>query len=438
MNSPVNSSIKPSAHGSPVRVALAGIAGYGDQYVEAILPRQEAVGAKLVGVADPQPNRCKHIKELHDHGVPVHATLPGLFSATPVDLLLIVTPIHLHAQHTMFALQQGASVLCEKPLAGTLQDGLRMLEAQQTAKGFTAIGYQWSFSQAIQALKRDIMAGVLGKPIQMKSLVFFPRSREYFRRNDWVGRICSAAGEGVYDSPANNAAAHYLHNMFYLLGSTRETSAMPASVQAELYRANEIENYDTAAIRCRTQSGVEVLFYTTHAVAERRGPKSRFEFELATVEYDALGLGQFVARFHDGRVRSYGHPNVDRHEKIWQSIEAVQNGASVACGIPAALAHALCVAAAQESALQITPFPQRLRHTVPLDGDELVCVDALSEQLADCYERGVLPVEHPEVTWARGGSVVDLGAPASPRNREGAVTVQVWADKGVKAAGRPS
>src|ERR1700712_4368343 len=104
---------------SIVNVALAGIAGYGDQYVEAILPRQESVGAKLVGVVDPRPNLCKHINDLRDADVPIHATLPGLFSATPVDLLLIVTPIHLHAQHTLFALEQGASVLCEKPLAGT-------------------------------------------------------------------------------------------------------------------------------------------------------------------------------------------------------------------------------------------------------------------------------------------------------------------------------
>jgi hypothetical protein len=57
------------------------------------------------------------------------------------------------------------------------------------------------------------------------------------------------AGLGIFDSPANNATAHFLHNMFYLLGATRETSAAPAVVQAELYRANAIENFDTAAIR---------------------------------------------------------------------------------------------------------------------------------------------------------------------------------------------
>jgi hypothetical protein len=258
-------------------------------------------------------------------------------------------------------------------------------------------------------------------------MVSLPRPMAYFRRNDWAGRIRTADGHGVFDSPVNNAAAHFLHNMFYLLGPTRESSAMPAWVQAELYRANAIENYDTAAIRCQTQCGVEVLFYTTHAVEERRGPRCRFEFDNATVEFDALVAGQFTARFRDGRVKSYGHPNLDRHEKIWQAIDAVRNGGAVACGIQAALAHTLCVAAAQESALQIMDFPQRPRRNMPLDGDTLIYIDRLGEQMADCYQRGILPAEHPEITWARAGTRVEVDPTASqPRPARSPVSVNVF------------
>jgi predicted dehydrogenase len=258
----------------------------------------------------------------------------------------------------------------------------------------------------VQSLKRDIMAGVLGRPLRMRTLAYQPRPLGYFRRNDWAGRIRTADGRAVFDSPVNNAAAHFLHNMFYLLGATRESSAMPAWVQAELYRANPIENYDTAALRCQTQCGVEVLFYTTHAVEERRGPRCRFQFENATIEFDALGAAQFVARFNDGRMKSYGHPNLDRHEKIWQSIDAVRDGNLPACGVSAALAHALCVAAAQESALQIVEFPQQLKRNLALDGDTLISIDRLADQLNDCYQQGILPAEHPEATWARAGTRV--------------------------------
>jgi predicted dehydrogenase len=410
-----------------VSVAQAGIAGYGDNYLEALLPKLQSLGARLVGVVDPQPQRCRWLGELRDLRVPVHPTMQTLFATTPVDLMLIVTPIHLHAKQTLFSLKHGSHVLCEKPLAGSLEDAMRVVDAQQAAKGFAAIGYQWSFSGAVQSLKRDIIAGVLGRPVRLKTLVFFPRPVSYFRRNDWAGKIRTDGGVGVFDSPANNAAAHYLHNMFYVLGHATDASAMPACVQAELYRANAIENYDTAALRCTTRCGAEILFYTTHACVERRGPKMRFEFEDAVVDYDALGPGQFTARFRDGRTKSYGHPNLDRHEKIWQSIEAARTGGPIACGTHAALGHALCVDAAQKSSPEIGEFPPRLRHLVKYDGDELVCIDRLAEQLADCYERAALPAES-ALPWAQSATPVELPVLLDRRGpRDPAVSVKVHA-----------
>ena len=155
-----------------------------------------------------------------DGGIPLYSTMNELFDAArlPIDLMLIVTPIHLHAEHTRLALQQGCNVLCEKPLAGTVVDALKMLEAESAAravggKQFTAIGYQWSFSQAIQSLKRDIMAGLLGKPLRLRTMVSLPRPMAYFRRNDWAGRIRTADGHGVFDSPVNNAAAQVMGDL---------------------------------------------------------------------------------------------------------------------------------------------------------------------------------------------------------------------------------
>ena len=392
-----------------VNVALAGISGYGDLYLEALLHDPRASAMKLVGAVDTVPQRCRRLRELNDRNIPVHPNLSTLFSRTSVDLLMIVTPIHLHAPQTCYALQRGTNVLCEKPLAGTMPDAMKMLEAARGSKAFAAIGYQWSFSQAVQALKRDILSGVFGAPVRMKSLVFSPRALSYFRRNDWVGRIHTADGAGVLDSPVNNATSHYLHNMFYLLGRTRQSSAMPLRVQAELYRANEIENYDTAAIRAITDCGTEVLFYTTHAVQERKGPISRFEFERAVVEYDGGASGQFIAKFKDGHVKSYGQPSLDRHEKIWQTVDSVRTGRPVACDVHAALAHTSCVMAAQRSAQQIVDFPQHLRQIIELEADDpMVCITGLYESMLDCYDRGALPSSDTNNTWATAGTVVEL------------------------------
>src|SRR5262245_14997625 len=205
-----------------VNIGLAGIGGYGESYVEAILPQQQTLGARLVGAVDPMPQRCRRLHDLEEQKIPLYPSIGAMFDEWSVDLMFIVTPIHLHASQSCMVLKQGVNVLCEKPLAGSLSDALVMIEAQRESTAFAAIGFQWSFSHAIQSLKRDIMEGVLGKPIRLSTLVLWPRPIQYFQRNDWAGKIRMPDGAGVFDSPVNNATAHFLHNMLYVLGRTRE------------------------------------------------------------------------------------------------------------------------------------------------------------------------------------------------------------------------
>jgi hypothetical protein len=196
---------------------------------------------------------------------------------------------------------------------------------------------------------------------------------------------------------------------------------MPVTVEAELYRANEIENYDTAAIRAITDGGTEVLFYTTHDTPERKGPVMRFEFEKAIVEFDGSASSQFIARFNDGRTKSYGQPNLDRHEKIWQSVDSVRTGRPVACDVNAAMAHTCCVMAAQKSSPSILDFPLRLRRTVEMEGEPMVCVEGLYETLSECYEIGILPAGLGKCDWSRPGRVIELDKTALSPARAAAV-----------------
>jgi predicted dehydrogenase len=383
----------------PVTVGLVGVNGYGASYVNALLDDPRADAIKLVGVVDPAAGRAPRISELASRGCDVYPSLARLLDAADVDLVTIAAPTHFHSAMTCTALERGANVLCEKPLAGSLPDALAVVATQRkVGQRFAAIGYQWSFSQAIERLKLDIMSGALGRPVRMRALASYPRGTAYFTRNDWSGRIRTPAGQSVTDSPVNNATAHFLHNMFYLLGPTRETSEMPRAVQAELYRANDIENYDTAAMRCTTAQGVEVLFYTTHAEHRRLGPWCLLEFEDATVEYNAQNGAQFVARLKDGRVKVYGNPDLDRRQPLWQSLAAVRGGAPVACDAAAALAQAVCMSAAQE--FPIFDLPASLRRTAGAAEGPMIAIDGLGDALAECYTRAILPGEHGGLSWA--------------------------------------
>jgi predicted dehydrogenase len=399
---------------STVNVALVGICGYGGSYLNALLDARRAnqQGVRLAGVVDPSAERSPRFGELRERGVPVYPDLAALYAGpAKIHLTSIVSPIHLHCRHTCAALSHGSNVLCEKPLGATAADARQVIEAAEHAPGkpFVAVGFQWCFSQAVQALKADVMSGVLGKAKRLRVLVMFPRGDKYYRRNKWAGRIRADDGSPVFDSPLNNATAHYLQNMLYVLGPTRETSAWPATVEAELYRANEIENYDTAALRVRTACNAELLFYTTHATPQHLGPICRYEFEHAATEFHDADGARFVARFHDGRTVDYGQPDADRTQKIWQSIAAVRTGAPVACDAKTSLPHAVCVEAAQQSAGEIANFPATMLSSATADrgGGRMVCVEGLAETLKNCFDSAVLPSEAGNA-WARAGQRVEV------------------------------
>lgn len=398
-----------------VKVALAGISGYGQSYVDALLANKVGAEFELVAAVDPYPQRSRSIETLRKMNVPIYPTMLGLFGAhADLDLVMLSTPIHLHATQIADSIRAGANVLCEKPLAGSVRDAQRVLRVDAAARSrgkFIAIGYQWSFSRAVLALKQDILDGKLGRCLRMRTRVDFPREQAYFRRNSWAGKKHAAGGEDVFDSPVNNATAHYLHNMLFLLGETIDASAIPLTVQAELYRANEIENFDTAAMRCEMPGGTEVLFYTTHTVPNRRGPVFCFEFEQATVTYDNRD-GEIKALYRNGSAHNYGSPEKDRDRKIWMAIDAVRSRASLPCTPRTAFAHALCAAAALESCPSIISVPEMALRSVQGETTPMTIVDGLAEALDDCFDMGTLPSDAGRMPWAQPGRVVQVESDA--------------------------
>ena len=391
----------------PVTVALVGIGGYGGFYLKTLLESEERKKIRLVGVVDCSPERSDLLGELETRQIPVFRSLEKFYEFSHAELLIISTPIHLHCPQTCLAVAKGSHVLCEKPVSATIQDARRMLDAQKQAGKIVAIGYHWSFSDAVLNLKRDIMAGRFGKPRRLRTLVLWPRNEKYYNRSSWAGKQRASSGEWVLDSPANNATAHYLHNMFYLLGSSLDKSAFPAYVTAELYRANRIENFDTAAMRCFTDSGVEILFFTSHATHETTGPIFSFEFENATIRYDRKE-DNITATFDNGSTMNYDSPDAQREKKVWDIVESIRNGTPVVCGIEAALPHTLCINGMQESMPDIVDFPESIIKIEEEEASRTIVVDGLDEALMQCYTEGVLPAETNAFPWAKSGKKIDL------------------------------
>jgi len=421
----------------PVSLILVGIGGYGEVYLSALGEEVRRGRCRLAAAVDPEPERCSRLAELRSQGVPVFASMDELPPPTgQAELTVISSPIHLHCPHTCRALGRGSHVLCEKPAAATVQEVDEMIKARDRAGRFVGIGYQWSFSRPIQELKRDILAGLFGRPRRLKSLCLWPRDASYYGRNNWAGRLRDGRGRWVLDSPANNAMAHDLHNMLYVLGDRMDASARPAEVTAEVYRANRIETFDTAAVRVRTVGGVEVLFLGSHAVRENMDPVFSFEFDDAVVSFaggqspivarfrtrmsasqcECAGLAPAISRCHTGMgegAKEYASPLSDpQAAKMSICLDAITGGGAIACGgsipcgLEAAKSQTICVNGIHESMTEATTFPADFVGETGEGPKHLFYVETLPAILRTCFDRGVLPSES-GVSWAQHGRPVD-------------------------------
>lgn len=378
----------------------------GAVYVDELLNNSAGGRAAIQGVVDPSPERCPRLAELKAAGIPVFGDLSAFYAERSADLAVISSPIQFHAAQSILALERGSHVLCEKPVAAAIQDARAMAEAERRTGRWAAIGYQWSFSRAVQDLKLDIMNGAFGRPRRFRCLYTWPRDKAYYGRNDWAGRKRDAAGGWVLDSPANNAMAHDLHNMLYLLGSEARTCAMPVRVQAELYRANAIENFDTTAARIMAGDGTEILVWFSHASRLDRGPILRLEFERGLITADGRGKS-LLSQAADGSSKDYGCPDATPMKKLWDAVDAAEKGTLPVCGVAASSGQTLAVDGMQDSAPEIVEFPESLRRESAPATSSWTWIEGLDDVFERCFEAAALPAEI-GVSWAHPGLKIDL------------------------------
>jgi predicted dehydrogenase len=394
-----------------IEVALVGLGVYGNVYLDGL---SETKGASLVAIADPKPSTCQKLPELRRRQVPIYGSLEELQKHHRPSLTILCSPPHLHCEQTIQALRGGSHVLCEKPLCSSPQQAQEMIRARDEAGLSVSVGYQWSFSHAIQSLKRDILAGLFGRPRHFKTIVLWPRDEMYYRRNDWAGRRYSAAKQPIFDSPLNNACAHHLHNMMYLLGDAIHTTAAPATVIAETYRAYPIEMFDTLSLRVTTSQGVELDFIASHASERSHGPMFQLEFEEGSVIFvgeqptPATRDGSSIfARFNNGRVKHYGSPEKDPFAKLHAAVRSIQEGVPTVCGIEASIPQTLVTAAVHQSEAEAVTFPAEMVRYRDEKGRWRSWVVGLDDTLFECYQGRCMPHEM-GVPWAVAGEKVQI------------------------------
>ena len=373
---------------NPVKFGIVGIGGFGQTHVRSVeaLEREERARLDAAAVIDPE-NHPEKLAEFETRNVRVYDTFDDLLSAGGVDYVTLPIGIHYHVPYSVAALEAGFNVICEKPLSATVQEANHLINTKNKTGKIALIGYQSIYAPSIQTIKTRLLDGRLGKLHAIRIKGGWPRNNLYYSRNPWAGRLTLDDGTCVLDSPINNAMAHDLNNAMYLCGATHHESAMPETVQAELYRARDIQTLDTAILRILA-NGVDVLIGLSHSTRENFNPLTQLQCERGTVEWSRPGS---IIRYNDGSTESFEEHNLrDHHGPFHNAIDVLQNNATPLCPPEVARAQTLCVNGAHESCPNIAAVDRREIEVVERDGATFHIIKGLDDLLDRSFRTGKL------------------------------------------------
>lgn len=129
--------------------------------------------ARLVAVADPAPGVADTLAAAlgADRAYP---DVARVWADPAVDAVVIAAPARFHADLVVAAAAAGKSVFCEKPMALSLADADRVIDAVRAAGVVLQVGFNRRFAPDWRAARALLEAGQLGTPRQLRSLTRDP------------------------------------------------------------------------------------------------------------------------------------------------------------------------------------------------------------------------------------------------------------------------
>jgi predicted dehydrogenase len=198
----------------PWRVLVIGVGSIGERHVRCF----QKTGRCHVSICETNDRLRDEIGRRYDIAQQFSDLATAL--AEPHDAAVIAVPADLHIAVARQAVDAGLHVLIEKPLDVTLEGVDELAERVASANLVAAVGYVYRAHPALAAMRAEIAAGSLGKPVQIVVVAGqnFPTYRPAYRESYYVSR---ARGGGAIQ----DALTHLVNAAEWLVGPVQRVVA---------------------------------------------------------------------------------------------------------------------------------------------------------------------------------------------------------------------
>ena len=230
--------------------ALIGCGRIAKRHAE-LLGTGQIAGARLAAVCDVQLDRAQAFGA--KYGVPAFRCIDEMLRAASFDVASVLTPSGMHADHTVAVARAGRHVVVEKPMALTLTDAQRMIDACDSAGVKLFIVKQNRFNVPVVKAREALDAGRFGRLVLGTVRVRWCRDQSYYDHDSWRGTWAQDGGVLA------NQASHHVDMLSWFMGKVE-------SVQARAVTALvNIEAEDTAVATIKFRNGALGVIEATGA-----------------------------------------------------------------------------------------------------------------------------------------------------------------------------
>lgn len=143
------------------KTVLAGCGSMGTRWLEYALKRNDV---DLVALVDVQPEKALEAMQRFGLKLPVYEAVAEAVASEGVDLLLDTSIPEAHAANAITAMEHGANVMMEKPMALSMEDAVRLINVSDRTGRSCAVMQNRRYTKEIRALKAELDAGRIGPP----------------------------------------------------------------------------------------------------------------------------------------------------------------------------------------------------------------------------------------------------------------------------------
>ena len=192
-----------------MRFGLVGAGKIGKLRAQAVAQHP---GGSLAAVFDVNPDSAREVGSAS--GARVCATLEELME-TPLDAVIISSPVHVHVDPCLRAFERGMHVLCEKPLTHTVESSRELVRAAAKAERVLAVGFNLRYYPAFRFMKDVIESGRIGTLDHIR--VFGGHEGLPKFTHNWEYRAPESGGGAMWD-----VGIHMTDLVRYYLGDITE------------------------------------------------------------------------------------------------------------------------------------------------------------------------------------------------------------------------